>query len=365
MLDRPASDMVLERIARTGVKVSTETEIVGIVGRVGAVVGVVTSSHKMIPCQLVIACTGTTPETSLANSCDVPLTHKHGILVDDALRTSVRDIYAAGDAAALKNPLTGGYAPRAQWYAAVLQARVVAARMTGHEQDTAPFGVPWHATHVGELSFLTVGNPLGWVEGAATLTDSTKGSYRRLSLWNDRLIGYLSLGPAQPDGLAIKRLIDEGHSVREIKKALLKGEFDAREYFSRQRFSATHTMVTTGKLVASDFDRRAMADMQTPRRHTDTLSHGTIDRAISRFIPNENTYKEDEMSPFTGNLPVPTTDPVAVPSKEIIETTLVSLPARKSRRDGSTGLLSSVGAVPCACPEVPAIVRRRETEEAR
>src|SRR5712692_10805479 len=67
MLDRPASDMVLERLVRTGVKVYTETEVVGIVGRVGAVVGVVTNTHKMLPCQLVLICTGTVPVTTLAN----------------------------------------------------------------------------------------------------------------------------------------------------------------------------------------------------------------------------------------------------------------------------------------------------------
>src|SRR5579859_2832113 len=37
MLDRPASDMVLERVQRAGAKVYTETKVLGIIGRVGAV----------------------------------------------------------------------------------------------------------------------------------------------------------------------------------------------------------------------------------------------------------------------------------------------------------------------------------------
>ena len=127
MLDRPASDMVLERIQRAGAKVYTETETIGIVGRVGAVAGVVTNQHQLLPCQLVLVCTGTTPVTSLATHCDLSMKHKCGILVDDQLRTSVRNIYAAGDVAALQDPQTGKYAPRAQWYAAVLQGRIAAA----------------------------------------------------------------------------------------------------------------------------------------------------------------------------------------------------------------------------------------------
>jgi len=248
LLDRPASDMVLEGIQRAGAKVYMETGALGIVGRVGTVVGVVTSQHQLLPCQLVLVCTGTTPVSTLVKYCDLPMKCQHGILVDNQLRTSVPYIYAAGDVAALQDPQTGGYAPRAQWYAAVLQGRIAAAAMIGSAQAEEVFGVPWHATRVGELSMLTVGNPLHWRDGATTLTDSSRGSYRRLSIVDDRLTGYLSLGPTQPDGLAIKRLIDEGLSIRDIKKALLRGEFDARKYFSRQRTYAAQCLLNTGKL---------------------------------------------------------------------------------------------------------------------
>src|SRR5437899_176540 len=65
ILDRPASEMVLERVRRAGCKVYTETETVGVVGRVGAVVGIITNHQEMIPCQLVLTCTGTYPVTTL------------------------------------------------------------------------------------------------------------------------------------------------------------------------------------------------------------------------------------------------------------------------------------------------------------
>jgi len=171
---------------------------------------------------------------------------KRGILVDDQLHTSVRDIYAAGDVAALKNPLTGTYETRAQWYAAVSQGRTVAAVMTGHEElAREPFGVQWHATQLGELSMLTVGNPLSLHDKVTTLTDTSQGSYRRMSIVEDRLVSYLSLGLRQPDSLAMKRIIDEGHSVRAITKALLKGTFDARKYLSQPHALNAHSMLTT------------------------------------------------------------------------------------------------------------------------
>src|SRR5207244_6620196 len=66
MLDRPASEMVLDHTRRAGAKIYTETEVIGIVGRVGSVAGIVTNRHQMLPCQLVLVCTGTTPVTTLA-----------------------------------------------------------------------------------------------------------------------------------------------------------------------------------------------------------------------------------------------------------------------------------------------------------
>lgn len=248
LLDSTASDMVLEYSRRAGAQVSTETEVVGIVGRVGSVAGVVTNHQQTLSCQLVLICTGTTPDTTLAEQCDVPLKHRQGFLVDDHLSTNVHDIFAAGDAAALWNPRSAAYQPQAYWHAAVSQGSVAAAAMTGSYEALTPFGVPWHATHIGELSLLSVGNPLHEFEAEATVTDKRRGGYRRLSMRDDRLVGYMSLGTTQPDGLAMKRIIDEGHSIREFEWSLRSGEFDARQYFAQRHAHAAHTMAITGKL---------------------------------------------------------------------------------------------------------------------
>jgi NAD(P)H-nitrite reductase large subunit len=251
MLDHPASEMVLEHTRRAGAKIHTRTEIIGVVGRVGSVIGVVTNQNQMLPCQLVLVCTGTSPVASLAEHCTIPIRQHQGILVDEQLRSSVSDIYAAGDVAALKNSQTGVYETHAQWYAAVQQGRVVAAAMTGHYDPVKhAIGVFWHATHLGELYMLTVGAPLIRQKDTLALTSKGKKKYRRLTMCEDTLVGYLSLGTAQPDSLSIKRIIDEKLSVRSVKNSLLKGDFDARKYFSQSHTQAAREMVTSGKLPA-------------------------------------------------------------------------------------------------------------------
>src|SRR5579859_4645712 len=240
---------------RAGARVLTETEVVGIPGRVGSVAGVITSHRQTLPCQIVLVCTGTAPVTTLAECCDIPLRHKRGIIVDDHLRTSVNDIYAAGDAAALWNPRTKAHEPRAQWHAAVTQGRVAATVMTGYPELAASFGVPWHMTRLGALSLLTVGDPLHELDGATTLIDRKRRGYRIVSMRDERLVGYLSLGITQPDGLAIKRIVDEELPIRDVAGALLTGEFDAHQYFARHHARSAHRMAVTGKFAMPDTPR--------------------------------------------------------------------------------------------------------------
>ena len=276
MLDHAASEIVLEYSRRAGVQVSTNTEVTGIIGRIGVVAGVVTNHQQTLTCQLVLLCTGTTPVVSLAEHCDMTLKQQNGILVDEHLRTSVRNVYAAGDAVALWNPQARAYQRQSFWHAAVLQGRVAAASMVGYQNEVAPFGVPWHATQLGELSLLTVGSPLHGSLEETTVTDKKRGSYCLLTIRNNQLVGYLSLGKTQPDGLAIKRIIDEGLPIQNIERSLITGEFDARQYFARQHTHAAlhaHNMAVTGKFVVSDtsLPRFNPSQQSNPTQDTEPL----------------------------------------------------------------------------------------------
>ncbi len=84
------------------------------------------------------------------------------------------------------------------------------------------------------------------------LADTSHTGYRRLAIIDDRLVGYLSVGTTQPDSLAIKSIIDEGHSIRSVTKVLLKGTFDARKYVA-ERKSFAITKLVTGQLLARRF----------------------------------------------------------------------------------------------------------------
>src|SRR5437588_13029697 len=73
MLDHTASEMILENTRNAGAKIALKTELSGIVGRVGSVVGVITNHDKMIHCQLVLVCTGTCTVTIIVDHCTYSL----------------------------------------------------------------------------------------------------------------------------------------------------------------------------------------------------------------------------------------------------------------------------------------------------
>jgi NADPH-dependent 2,4-dienoyl-CoA reductase/sulfur reductase-like enzyme len=354
LLDQPASTLVLEHARRAGAKIHTHTETIGVVGRIGSVIGVVTNQNQMIPCQLVLVCTGTSPVTTLAEHCTIPIQQQHGFLVDDQLRSSVRDIYAVGDAAALKNLQTGRYETHPQWYAAVQQGRVAAAAMTGHyDPSKHAFGVFWHATHLGELCMLTVGSPLTPLTNTVTLTDHGKKKYRRLSIRNDMLVGYLSLATTQPDSLSIKRIIDDGLSIRSVKKSLLKGDFDARKYFSQSHSRAAREMVTSGKLPAITSGRTTRQLLPALPGSTRSLPDpystepiavpGAVHVGAQLIAPlHEPLHNATLFSPTIDSQPTlhewqeeirPNTETLPTLQDNVVEAMLVPLPARMTTRN--------------------------------
>ncbi len=245
LLDEAASNMLVRHIQRMGVDVRLKTELAGVVGRIGSVAGVITTDDEFIPCQMVIACTGTTPAVELAAGAGVSLNLRHGLKVNTRLQTAVPDVFAAGDVAAVLDPQTGRYEPRAQWYSAFQQGRLAAAAITGAVipagTQAGVLGCFWHATQLGGMGVLTAGAPTLSERDHhdnEVLANGSASFYRRLVVRDNRLLGYLAVGQHQPGGLAIKRLIDEQIDIREIKRQLLTEDFDVRQFFTRRRLHA-------------------------------------------------------------------------------------------------------------------------------
>jgi NAD(P)H-nitrite reductase large subunit len=246
-LDATASDLLLRQVRRQGVDIRLETEIAGIVGRMGVAAGALTTDGEFIPCELVIAAIGTQPDVALAQRTPIEARRGHGMRVNDRMQTAARDIYAAGAVAAVLDPQTSQYDARGQWYFAVQQGRLAAAAITGVprvESAAGAVGNFWHATQFDKLNVLVAGAPmLSEREHPEneTLTSGSGAFYRRIVVRHGHLIGFLAVGSDIPSGLSIKRLIDERINIEEIKRKLLTENFDLRSFFTRRRLRALET----------------------------------------------------------------------------------------------------------------------------
>jgi 3-phenylpropionate/trans-cinnamate dioxygenase ferredoxin reductase component len=100
-------------------------------GRNGAVTGVILSGGSRIDADMVLVGVGITPNSQLA--AEAGLKVDNGIVVDEHLRTSDPDIFAAGDVAHAYNPRLGRHTRVEHWANARRQGVTAAKAMLGHD----------------------------------------------------------------------------------------------------------------------------------------------------------------------------------------------------------------------------------------
>jgi 3-phenylpropionate/trans-cinnamate dioxygenase ferredoxin reductase subunit len=126
-----------------------------ITGSDGAVSAVITESGERLPADVVVLAVGVAPETGLALTAGVEV--DNGIVTDASLRTSVPDIYAAGDVANALHPFTGEHYRSEHWSNALNGGKVAAKAMLG--QDAVLSTIPYFYTDQFEVSMEYSGFP--------------------------------------------------------------------------------------------------------------------------------------------------------------------------------------------------------------
>lgn len=111
--------------------------------------GVTLGSGATVEAGMAVLGVGVVPAVELAR--DAGLRVDDGVIVDEYLRTSAPDVYAAGDVARYRDLLYGKYRRVEHWDNAVEQGKHVARLLTG--DDTAYVHVPYFFSDVFDLSY--------------------------------------------------------------------------------------------------------------------------------------------------------------------------------------------------------------------
>lgn len=121
---------------------------------------VMLADGQTVSADIVLVGIGVRPRTSLAASAGIDA--HDGIHVDAYLRTSVPDIYAAGDIAAYPDPIRGEPTRIEHWVVAERQGQTVAANMLGLRKRYQ--AVPFFWTQQYDVSLRYVGRAEKWDE---------------------------------------------------------------------------------------------------------------------------------------------------------------------------------------------------------
>jgi 3-phenylpropionate/trans-cinnamate dioxygenase ferredoxin reductase subunit len=143
-----------------GVDLRYRATATGLTGRHGRVTGVMLSDGSRIDADMIIVGIGAVPRTEIAT--DAGLKIDNGVVVDQHLRTSDPDIFAAGDIARTYNPRLGRHIRVEHWSNARRQGVVAARAMLG--QDAADVRPSYFFTDQYDLSMEYTGDigPAGY-----------------------------------------------------------------------------------------------------------------------------------------------------------------------------------------------------------
>jgi nitrite reductase (NADH) large subunit len=182
-LDAGAADLLLPRLRELGVEVLLERRTDAIIGDERAC-ALRFHGGEQIDADLVVVSVGIRPEASLARAAG--LRCERGIVVDDEMRTSVRDVVAVGECAEHDRVVYGLVAPILE------QARVAAATLLDLDGDPYRGSVPSAKLKVAGIDLVAIGAAEG--DSEAISVDAGAGVYRKLVVRDGLAAGAVLLG---------------------------------------------------------------------------------------------------------------------------------------------------------------------------
>ncbi len=226
-LDRKAADLVVGHLRRKGIDVRLNQEVVEVLGE-HEVSGARLADGSVLDCQMVVSAKGVRMNTELASSAGLAV--RRGVVVDERMRTSAPDVFAAGDVAEAKDLVTGNNSTLTLWPIASDQGRVAGANMAGGDEAYAG-GLQIIAVEFFGMPIASVGEarePRGSDDSKVLVQGDPGKEYRRLTFRGDKVVGATMVGEGG-DGEALIEMPCTRIDARKVRGLLLKDSLDFGE----------------------------------------------------------------------------------------------------------------------------------------
>ncbi|MEK6223242.1 MAG: FAD-dependent oxidoreductase, partial [Thermodesulfobacteriales bacterium] len=140
--DPDIMEPVKESLEEMGAQMHFGTKVLEFKGTNGKVTSVVTSKGE-IECDVVVIAAHKKPNNSLSKEAGIKLGATGGIMVDDHMRTSVKDVFAAGDCAEVIHGVTDIPIQGLSGSHAYSQGRIAGSNAAGNDRAYDPVFIPW------------------------------------------------------------------------------------------------------------------------------------------------------------------------------------------------------------------------------
>ena len=154
VLDYLESKIVERRLQEEGVKLHYHSEIVEILGNHEHVNSVRLKNGKSIHCDLLAYAIGVQPQTRLAKMATLKV--NRGILVNEHMQTNDADVFAAGDAAEVYDPVSERWLLDSLWTIAREQGSAAGLNMAGRKKSYFR-SVPINVTRLAGVTTTIIG----------------------------------------------------------------------------------------------------------------------------------------------------------------------------------------------------------------
>lgn len=223
-MDRYGAKLIRDAVESNGIHVLTDSPVKEILGD-DHVTGVEFEGDEVVPANLVILAKGVRPNTILAKTCGIDV--DYGILVDEYMKTSDDDIYAAGDAAEALDLIRGGKVVHAIWPNALEQGRIAGMNMAG-SHIAYQGGIGMNSAEFFGVAAISMGLCRSRDEDGLEVLickDEEKRTYRKIVLQDNVIVGAVCIGNVECAGV-FNGLILNRTDISRVKELLLEDDFD-------------------------------------------------------------------------------------------------------------------------------------------
>ncbi|KLO21533.1 FAD-dependent pyridine nucleotide-disulfide oxidoreductase [Marinitoga sp. 1197] len=250
--DSDFGEIAKQEIEGDNVKVFLSTKVKEIVGN-DKVEKVILENGEEIPADVVILATGYKPNTELAKKLGIKISEWGYIETDDYMRTSIKDVYAAGDCVQHKDYFTGKPSRLMLASAAVFDARIAASNLYKLKLlRTNKGSLNAYSTMIGSKAFAAAGiteavakeEGFDVIVGRAEVVDRHPGKFADASKIIMKLIF------SKECGLLLGAQIVGGKSVGEIINIIslaIQKEVNVKDLLTMQ--IGTHPLLTAAPTV--------------------------------------------------------------------------------------------------------------------